>query len=69
MKKLLFGLLCCSLVTALPSSTGLGVYFENGNEETALLKLDYGTYRAIYNATSDVSSRFCFGSRSDLTTY
>jgi hypothetical protein len=41
--------------TALPSNAELGVYFEAGSEDAPLLKLDYGTYRGIYNSTSDVS--------------
>ncbi|KAF2423187.1 alpha/beta-hydrolase [Tothia fuscella] len=39
---------------ALSSATGLGIHFENENQESALLKLDYATYRGVYNATNDV---------------
>jgi hypothetical protein len=49
------GLALLPLATALPSSAQLGVYFEAGNQDEPLLKLDYGTYRGKYNSTSDVS--------------
>jgi hypothetical protein len=52
---MLLGLLLSPLVVA--ANSGLGVYFENGNEDVALLKLDYATYRATYNATYDVRLR------------
>jgi hypothetical protein len=40
---------------AILDSAALGIYFENGNQDTALLKLDYATYKATYNSTYDVS--------------
>ena len=48
-------LLFCS-VLALADKTELGVSFENDRQETALLKLDYATYRGYYNSSSDVVS-------------
>jgi hypothetical protein len=48
-------LLLSPLTAAFSDSAGLGVYFENENQDTALLKLDYATYRATYNSTYDVS--------------
>jgi hypothetical protein len=48
-------LLLCSLVSALSNAADLGITFENDSQDSALLKLDYGTYRGVYNATTDVS--------------
>jgi hypothetical protein len=53
------GLLLSPLAAALSQSAGLGIYFENGDQDTALLKLDYATYRATYNSTYDVSLTYC----------
>lgn len=54
MAKFMLSLLLCCIVAAVPTAADLGVSFEN-EQDTALLKLDYGTYRGIYNASSDVS--------------
>jgi hypothetical protein len=54
-----FGLLQLLLPVAFasPLSSNFGISFENENQDTALLKLDYATYRGVYNSSTDVS--FC----------
>lgn len=54
---LFLGLLFQPLVCAVTAGESLGIHFDNGNQDAPLLKLDYATYRAVYNETFDVSDR------------
>jgi hypothetical protein len=55
-KFIAVALLFQPLVLALSDSSGLGIHFENDNQDAPLLKLDYATYRATYNETYDVEN-------------
>ena len=48
-------LILCSLTAAAPTSTTvLGITFDGKGQETPLLKLEYATYKGIYNNATDV---------------
>jgi hypothetical protein len=52
-----FGLALCALVTAVPTSTRvLGINFDSTGRDTPLLKLNYATYKGVYNNATDVSA-------------
>jgi hypothetical protein len=55
------GLPLFSLVSVIAAhSSGLGISFENGQKDAALLKLDYATYKARYDNVTDVRIHFWY---------